>query len=121
MRTGEIARNEELTDAYVEQLLIKLKAAGLVQSVRGRSGGFVLACDPENTPLLTVLRAVEGDLCVTPCAQQDAVATCPRGTTCPTRALWAQAEAALCGVLGGATLATLARRGASETAPTYEI
>jgi Rrf2 family protein len=121
MRSSEIACCESLTSAYTEQLLIKLKSAGLVHSVRGRSGGFVLACAPENTSLLTVLRAVEGDVCVTACAQQTSVTSCPRGTTCPTRALWAQADEGLRKVLGGATLASLARRGATDTAPTYDI
>lgn len=121
MRSCEIARCESLTNAYAEQLLVKLKAAGLVRSMRGRRGGFVLACDPERTALLTVLQAVEGDVCVTPCTRHAAMAACPRGAICPTRALWERADAAMREVLGSATLAALARRGAADSAPTYDI
>ena len=102
----EIARSEAITPAYVEQLMMALKLAGLVASHRGRAGGFSLARDPESISIADVLRAVEGIITVAPCND---IQACVRASSCPTRGVWMQASLLLNELFEGATIAGLAR------------
>jgi Rrf2 family transcriptional regulator, cysteine metabolism repressor len=60
VRVREIAEAHGLPERYLVQILLQLKAAGLVQSVRGSSGGYRLARPPEQISLNEVLRAIDG-------------------------------------------------------------
>jgi Rrf2 family protein len=70
--TGEVRRIEELATGqkippnYLVQILIELKAKGIVRSVRGKEGGYLLARTPAEISLGDVLRAVHGELFDTP-------------------------------------------------------
>ena len=57
---AEIAAEEDLPRAYLEQLVVSLREAGLVTSTRGAHGGYELARAPETIPMGEVLRALEG-------------------------------------------------------------
>ena len=102
----EIASAEAISPAYVEQLMMPLKVAGMVVSHRGRAGGFSLGRDPETISVADVLEAVEGKVSVAPC---DAVNVCDRAPTCPTRGIWMKASSLLDELFAGATIAALAR------------
>ena len=56
----EIAQAQGISPSILTQVLLKLKAAGLVRSSRGSAGGYWLACAPENIPLGEVLRVIDG-------------------------------------------------------------
>jgi len=56
---AEIARRQDVSQAYLEQLFVKLRRAGLVDSVRGPGGGYHLARDPAEIRVSEVLEAVE--------------------------------------------------------------
>ncbi len=56
---AEIARRQDVSQAYLEQLFVKLRRAGLVDSVRGPGGGYRLARDPAEIRVAEVLEAVE--------------------------------------------------------------
>ena len=84
----EMADSEDISPAYVEQLMMPLRLAGMVASHRGRSGGFSLARDPETITILDVLKAVEGTIQLAPCSDPHA---CERVPTCPTRPVWQKA------------------------------
>ena len=117
----EIAENEGLSPDYAEQILLKLKAAGLVRSHRGKAGGFSLGEDPAKMTVARVLRVTEGPLSVVPCVVND---DCDRAPICPTRSLWEEATRALDKVFSGTTIADLARerlRLQALQAPAYEI
>ncbi|MBI4446422.1 MAG: Rrf2 family transcriptional regulator [Acidobacteria bacterium] len=58
----EIAERQQIPLRFLEQILIQLKRGGLVKSVRGASGGYILARLPASITLKDVLEAVEGDL-----------------------------------------------------------
>lgn len=58
----EIARHEGMSVAYVEKLLLQLKKAGLVASLRGAAGGYALTKNPSLTTVGSVLRALDGTL-----------------------------------------------------------
>ena len=63
----EIAEAERLSPGYVQQLMMMLKAAGFVNSHRGKRGGFSLARPPERMTVAQVLKACEGPIVPSPC------------------------------------------------------
>jgi len=62
LRIEEIARRESIPANYLVQILIELKSKGLIQSRRGKAGGYVLAKPPREITVGDVLRAVQGDI-----------------------------------------------------------
>ncbi|MFA7355244.1 MAG: Rrf2 family transcriptional regulator, partial [Sulfurimonadaceae bacterium] len=62
MQIKEIATNANIPQNYLEQLLGKLRRAGIVKSIRGAKGGYMLACDPKEIKVLDILIALEDDL-----------------------------------------------------------
>ena len=59
---GSVAARQEISERYLEQLVALLKKAGLVKSIRGASGGYVLAKKPSEISVGDILRALEGSL-----------------------------------------------------------
>jgi Rrf2 family protein len=57
---GSVAARQEISERYLEQLVALLKKAGLVKSIRGASGGYVLAKKPSEISVGDILRALEG-------------------------------------------------------------
>jgi Rrf2 family protein len=105
-RKHEIADSEGISGDYVEQILIRLKAAGLVESHRGSKGGFTINGSPESITVADVLTASEGPVAIAPCTMGE----CSRKTDCVTRLIWNEAEHAISDVLGRHTIAQLAER-----------
>jgi Rrf2 family protein len=66
-----IAAEEDLPRAYLEQLVVSLREAGLVVSTRGAHGGYELGRAPETIPMSEVLRALEGPIAPMLCASDD--------------------------------------------------
>lgn len=62
MQIKEISNNASIPQNYLEQLLSKLRRAGLVKSIRGAKGGYILAFEPEEISVKDILIALEGDL-----------------------------------------------------------
>lgn len=62
VRSRDIAERQAIDENYLNQLLIQLRRAGLVQSVRGPQGGHLLARSPGDITLLEALRALEGPI-----------------------------------------------------------
>jgi Rrf2 family protein len=104
----EIARSEGISADYVEQILMKLKGAGLVRSRRGVNGGFSLTREPEKIIVSQVLEAAEGPLSIVPCCLP--TPTCPRAGNCAAHTLWTEANEALEKIFSGVTLADMVKR-----------
>jgi len=62
MQIRDIAANADIPQNYLEQLLGKLRRAGIVESIRGAKGGYRLARDPKEIKVLDILIALEDDL-----------------------------------------------------------
>jgi Rrf2 family protein len=109
---AEVAAEEELPRAYLEQLIIPLREAGLVQSTRGARGGYALARPPEEITMAEALRALEGPLAPMVCASEDPadLAACVRLGACSVNGLWVKVRDAISGVLEATTLADLVPR-----------
>ena len=84
----EIAERQDISQEYLEQLFGRLRRAGLVDSVRGPGGGYVLARPATDIPLSEVILAVDEPLRVTRC-EGDGVDGCVKGEQCCAHDLWA--------------------------------
>ena len=65
---SEIAKRQHIPENYLEQLARELRKAGLINSIRGPKGGYLLSRAPESISVGEILRTVEGDLAPTDCA-----------------------------------------------------
>ena len=105
----DIAERQDISSAYLEQLLGKLKRSRLVESVRGPGGGYQLVRDPDAVNVSEIISAVGDGVDATRCHGS---ADCQDGLRCLTHDLWAELSAAIDGYLLGITLGELvARRG----------
>lgn len=106
---AEVAADEDLPRAYLEQLAIPLREAGLVLSTRGARGGYALARPPVEITLAEALRSLEGPLAPMICASEDPAEAhaCSRLGACSVNSLWVRVRDAISGVLEGTTLADL--------------
>jgi len=83
-----IAQRQGISEYYLEQLIAILKKAGLVRSIRGAYGGYILARDPSEITVGDVLRALEGPIGLVECVlEQDAI-KCFKYENCITRIVW---------------------------------
>lgn len=104
----DIAGRQDVSQPYLEQLILVLKAAGLVRSIRGARGGFVLAVDPNGVTLAEIVSALGGNINVVDCVENGGV--CLRSNDCVLREVWAEVSSAVSGVLDSTTLADLVER-----------
>jgi Rrf2 family protein len=102
---AEIARNEDLPLAYLEQLVGELRRAGLVEGTRGVRGGYRLARAPSAITVGDVYRVLEGAIAPVECTAEDYLpGTCLRESGCLSRSIWERVQAAILGVLDSTTL-----------------
>lgn len=111
----EIAERQEVSEQYLAQLLGKLRRAGLVESVRGPGGGYLLGKNASQITASAVLKAVNESLNPVFCVDDDPEAACHRADGCPTRLLWIRLGKAIIEVLDSVTLAELCE-GSTELA-----
>lgn len=106
---AEVAADEALPRAYLEQLAIPLREAGIVLSTRGARGGYALARPPAEITLADALRALEGPLAPMICASEDPADAdaCTRMGACSVNSLWVKVRDAIGGVLDTTSLADL--------------
>jgi Rrf2 family protein len=109
---AEVAADEDLPRAYLEQLAIPLREAGIVLSTRGARGGYALARPPAEITMAEALRALEGPLAPMICASEDPAEAhaCLRLGACSVNGLWIHVRDAIGGVLEATTLADLVPR-----------
>lgn len=104
-QSREIAARQQIPEAYLNQLLVILRRAGLVRSIRGAGGGYVLARSPRTVTVADVLRAFQGEECLG--AGDEAEVPPDASAAWVVRALRRRVEAAVRELLDGTTLAQL--------------
>lgn len=104
----EVAGRQDLPLKYLEQITIPLKRAGLMKSIRGPKGGYVLGRPAEDISLAEVVGLLEDGECLVDCLAQDD--SCRHTATCATRLVWQEAGQALFDRLRRITLADLLKR-----------
>lgn len=105
-----VAKSQGLSENYLEQLMVPLRRAGLVKSIRGAQGGYVLAQEPAKITIGSIITTVEGPIAVVDCLLADAEAAdqpCARACDCVTRGIWEQVCDSISNVLNSITLQTL--------------
>lgn len=90
-----ISERENISEKYLEQLLRKLRKAGLVSSIRGANGGYVIAGDPSGISVGDIIRATEGDLKAVHCIADDPEHSCTNADLCAARFVWDRINSAI--------------------------
>jgi Rrf2 family iron-sulfur cluster assembly transcriptional regulator len=108
IQLGEIAKRQNVSVKYLEQIIIPLKKARYIKSVRGPKGGHILAKPPEEITVGEIVAVLENGISLVECAEEQAV--CDRADVCPTRLLWKEASEAMFDRLQATTLADLVKR-----------
>lgn len=101
----DIAKEEDISEKYLSQIIIPLKSAGLVRSIRGAHGGYMLAKEPSQITLKEIVGILEGDLSFVECVKNPSV--CNRTTLCTTRKIWNHLEEKIQEVLNRIKLSDL--------------
>lgn len=102
-----VAERQNLSEHYLEQLLAMLRKAGLVKSVRGSQGGYMLAREPAKIRVGDVIRALEGPIAPVYCVSEEDPGECDEAESCITRSVLAKVRDGIAGVLDSISLADM--------------
>ena len=103
-----LARRQDISTSYLEQMISQLKKAGLITGSRGAYGGYELSRAPSDIYVGTVLRALEGDTDLVSCVGTEGDAECSNACSCSARPLWLKLQGRINEVLFSTTLADMA-------------
>ncbi|MFC1467272.1 RrF2 family transcriptional regulator [Verrucomicrobiota bacterium] len=110
----DIAKKQDISTAYMEQILIPLRNAGVITAVRGRHGGYLLNRPAEEITVLDIIEIFEGKLELVESSGCD---TCDQEDVCPTREVWNRLSSVLREESAAITVADLAEKIKKKTAP----
>jgi Rrf2 family protein len=105
VKRDQIGANQEIPVAFLENILLELKRAGIVRSVRGQQGGFLLARPTDGITVADIIRALEGPLASVRGVRPEDLDY--PGAAAPLRDVWVAVRAGLRAALEGITLADL--------------
>ena len=105
IQLGEIARRVDVSVKYLEQLIIPLKKADYVKSLRGAKGGHMLSRAPDEITVGEIVDVLEGGINLTDCVGNPEV--CEKHKDCLTRSIWEEATKAIYEKLNSITLAEI--------------
>lgn len=102
----DVAKRQQISDKYLEQIIAVLNKAGFVRSIRGAQGGYLLKKDPSEYTVGMILRLTEGDLAPVSCVGEESD-ECERRASCVTVRIWEKMNDAINGVVDNITLADM--------------
>lgn len=105
----DIARRQQLSKKYGDQIGMQLSQAGLLLAARGRQGGYKLIPEPQDITVLQILRIMEGSLVPVQCLETEPN-QCERCGFCMTLPMWTGLDRVITEYLGGITLQSLIDR-----------
>jgi len=105
IQLNHIAERQKISPKYLVHLLASLKASGLIRTVRGARGGYLLDRVPSKIKLIEIFRSLEGSPSPVECVDDPKV--CPESDFCVTRDLWVRIGDAITNVLETTTLQDL--------------
>lgn len=88
-----ISERQNISERYLEQIFSKLKKSGLIKSIRGAQGGYVLAKHPEEISVGDILRVLEGPITISECLLDSG--KCDNTSKCATRFVWKRMKSAI--------------------------
>ncbi|MEZ4495343.1 MAG: Rrf2 family transcriptional regulator [Thermomicrobiales bacterium] len=110
MSITSVARESSVPYAYLEQLIVPLRKAGLVASKRGAQGGYVLTREPNEIRVGEVYRVMEGPVAPMDCVSEiEDDQTCPLIDACETRPVWLKVRDSIVEAIDSMTLADLVK------------
>jgi len=118
----EIARRENISLKYLEQVIVPLRTAGLVKSVRGSKGGYLLAKPPSEVCLKDLVEILDGPIHLIECLNDPRV--CQKIPSCVTRDIWKEVSEAIHGIFHSITLEDMVKRRREKEGiipPMYQI
>lgn len=87
----EAAERQNISMKYLEMIISHLKKAGLVESTRGKEGGYRLTREPKNYPILEILSCIEENLAPVSCIQ-DGTVRCEQADACLAIPMWKELD-----------------------------
>ena len=111
VQTSEIAKSENISQKFLESILLELRKSGFLGSKKGKGGGYYLIKEPENILMTAVIRVLEGPIAMVPCVSlnyYEKCDDCPDEEACSVHSLMIQVRDSTLKVLGENTLADLA-------------
>ena len=106
IRLDEIAKRQEISEKYLESILVLLTRGGLLEGLRGKGGGYKLTKEPSEYTLGSILRLTEGTLAPVACLK-DGAAECGKSGYCKTLPVWKEYYKVISDFFEGKTLADL--------------
>lgn len=97
-----IAKKQSISDQYLEQIFSSLKKSGLVKSVRGAQGGYLLAKEPKDITVGDILTVLEGPVSVSDCVLDEDI--CENSGVCVTKVVWEKIKKGIEEVIDSITL-----------------
>ncbi|MBA4390229.1 MAG: Rrf2 family transcriptional regulator [Syntrophus sp. (in: bacteria)] len=104
---SDIANRQGISGKYLEQIATQLHRAGIVKTVRGRKGGYLLGRPEKDIRVSDVIKALEGPICVVDCVNEPD--SCAKTTACSTRDIWTLLSKRIEETLDAFTIADLAK------------
>ncbi len=104
-----VAERQNISDNYLEQLIAVLRKAGLVRSVRGAQGGYILAREPGSITVGEIIRAMEGPIAPVECVSEVEPTECDQADFCITRLVWTKVRDKLAEVMDSISLGDMLR------------
>ncbi|MBW1792014.1 MAG: Rrf2 family transcriptional regulator [Deltaproteobacteria bacterium] len=111
VQIGEIAKQLDISVKYLEQLIIPLKKAGLIKSVRGPKGGHALTKSPDEITVGEIVKILEGGIDLSDCIADPAI--CNNTGHCVARGVWQDATKAMYDKLNSVTFSYMIEMGKS--------
>lgn len=102
----DIAKRQQISDKYLEQIIAVLNKAGFVRSIRGAQGGYMLKKEPSEYTVGMILRLTEGSLSPVACIDDDEI-ICDKRESCVTSMVYKKINDAINGVVDNITLQDL--------------
>lgn len=109
-----ISERQKISESYLEQLVRPLKKAGLVKSVRGACGGYMLAKPADQISVGDALRALEGNLDAVTCPANEGEGGCEEADFCVTRYVWQKINDSITSAVDSIMLSQLVEEGRSR-------
>ena len=109
-----IADRQKLSEHYLEQLVPELRKAGMVKSIRGAQGGYILAKKPEDIYIGDVIRILEGPIAPVDCTNESDGDCCEKTNFCVTREVWVKVRDSINDVVDSISLADLLKTDDNE-------
>lgn len=118
----EVAKNENISLKYLEQVIIPLRSAGLVKSVRGSKGGYSLARPPSEICISDLVEILEGPVHLVECLRDPKA--CQRSSFCVSRDIWEEVSDGINRIFHSVTLEDMVNRKRKKEGlnpPMYQI